>query len=87
MTKSITTTTTLVYRSRWSTRKPLQYSDDSSDGAVNRFVDNLFRARTKRLVTKNNKYYYCPSEEYKQFIIKIKIKNETRYQNRSRSFR
>jgi hypothetical protein len=55
---------TLVYRSSWSKNKPLSYSDDSADGAVNKFVDKLFKIRTKRVVIKNNKYYYCPSEEY-----------------------
>lgn len=76
--------TTLVYRSTWSPSKPLHYSDDSSDGAVNRLVDKLFRTRTKRLVVKNNKYYYCPSEEYKQFIIKIKIEHaKSHFKNRS----
>lgn len=77
-------TTTLVYRSRWNPSKPLQYSDDTSDGAVNKFVDKLFKTRTKRLVVKNNKYYYCPSEEYKQFIIKIKIEHaKSHFKNRS----
>lgn len=75
----------LVYRSTWSPSKPLQYSDDSSNGAVNRFVDKLFRTRTKRIVVSNGKCYYCPSDEYKEFIIKLKIEHaKTRSRNKNR---
>ncbi len=82
----MTKSTTLVYRSKWSSSKPLHYSDDTSDRAVNKLVDKLFKTRTKRLVVKNNKYYYCPSEEYKQFIIKIKFE-QARSKNQSRKVR
>lgn len=63
---------TLIYCSTWSPIKPLVYSDDSQDRAVNSLIDNIFRVKTHRLIMKNGKYYYCPSEEYKQFIAKMK---------------
>lgn len=62
----------LVYRSCWSKIQPLQYSDDSSNEYVNNFINKIFKTRTKRLVLKGVKWYYCPSDEYKTYVISIK---------------
>ena len=63
---------TLVYRSSWSPVRPLVYSDDSIDKAANRLIDKIFRSKTNRLILKNNKYYYIPSDEYKKFVVRLK---------------
>lgn len=64
---------TLVYRSEWSKITPLVYSDDSNNDAVNRLIDNIFRAkRTNRLVLDNNKMYYKPSNQYKRFVVRMR---------------
>lgn len=67
-------TATLVYRSRWSTIKPLVYSDDSNNSSVNTFIDKLFKFKlhTKRLTITDNKYYYTPSDEYKKLVVRLK---------------
>lgn len=64
---------TLAYRSLWSPIRPLSYSDDCTDRAVNKFVDRLFKTRrTKRLIFANGKPYYSPSQEYKEYVIRFK---------------
>jgi hypothetical protein len=66
---------TLVYRSSWSPITPLVYSDDTHDEAVNKLIDSIFRHfKTKRLFVKNNKMYYCPSDDYKRVVRLRKIK-------------
>lgn len=65
---------TLVYRSEWSPIKPLVYSDDCENAAVNKLIDDIFRikVRTTRLVIDNNKMYYKPSEDYKKYVVRIR---------------
>ena len=65
---------TLVYRSRWCSIKPLVYSDDSHNPAVNTFMDRLFKFKlhTKRLTITGNKYFYKPSDEYKEIVVRLK---------------
>jgi hypothetical protein len=64
---------TLVYRSCWSKITPLVYSDDSNNDNVNRFIDAVFhQKKTKRLVLDNNKMYYCPSDEYKRIVVRLR---------------
>jgi len=65
---------TLVYRSEWSPIKPLVYSDDCENEAVNRLIDSIFRikVRTNRLILDNNKMYYKPSEDYKKYVVRIR---------------
>lgn len=65
---------TLVYRSKWSTIKPLVYSDDSYNSSVNTFMDRLlkFKLHTKRLKLSSNKYYYEASDEYKELVVRLK---------------
>jgi len=64
----------LEYRSIWSPVKPLVYSDDSKDTAVNTFIDKLlrFKLHTKRLTITSNKYWYEPSSEYKAYVVRMK---------------
>lgn len=65
--------TTLVYRSRWSYVKPLVYSDDCNNGAVNALFDAIFKTqRTNRLVLDNNKMYYRPSDDYNKLVVRIR---------------
>ena len=63
---------TLVYRSCWSPIRPLVYTDDSIDHAANKLIDTIFRNKTNRLVVKNNKYYYCPSDSYKEYVVRMR---------------
>ena len=65
---------TLVYRSKWSLVKPLVYSDDSYNPAVNKFIDRLFKLKlhTKRLTITSNRYFYQPSDEYTQLVVRLK---------------
>jgi len=69
---------TLVYRSSWSAIKPLVYSDDTENQAVNKLIDSIFKSkvnrRTNHLVLNNNKVYYSPSPDYKKVIRLRKIK-------------
>jgi len=67
-------TSTLVYRSIWSPVKPLVYSDDSQDAAVNSFIDKLLKIKlhTKRLTITSNKYWYQPSDDYKAFVVRVR---------------
>lgn len=69
-----TTPSSLVYRSKWSPVKPLVYSDDSQDSAVNCFIDTLLRVKlhTKRLTITANKYFYQPSDDYKTFVVRMR---------------
>lgn len=63
----------LEYSSSWNKSRPLVYSDDCKDFAANKFIDRVFKERrTKRLTFNNGKLYYIPSEEYKNFITRIK---------------
>ena len=64
---------TLAYRSAWSQIKPLSYSDDCQDCAVNKLLDRVLKTRkTKRLILRSGKMYYIPSNEYREFVIRIK---------------
>ena len=65
---------TLVYRSEWSKLKPLVYSDDSCNSSVNSFLDKLLKTKMKtgRLINKDGKYYYCPSDEYKKYVMRMR---------------
>lgn len=65
---------TLVYRSIWSPINPLIYSDDSYNCAVNTFIDKLFKLKlhTKRLTITSNKYYYKPSDEYIELVVRLR---------------
>lgn len=65
---------THVYSSRQSTRRPLQYSDDSSNVAVNNFMNKIFKGNSNRVSFRGRKYSYLPSDEYKAYVIKIKCK-------------
>jgi len=66
-------TTLVVYRSCWSPINPLVYTDDSNDENVNRLIEAIFRTKkTKRLVLDNNKMYYCPSDEYKRIVVRMR---------------
>lgn len=68
------TTSILEYRSIWSPVKPLVYSDDCQDSAVNSFMDTLFKVKlhTKRLKITSNKYWYEPSDDYKTFVVRMR---------------
>jgi hypothetical protein len=64
---------TLVYSSSWSKITPLVYSDDSNNENVDRLIEAIFRTKkTKRLVLDNNKMYYCPSDEYKRIVVRLR---------------
>lgn len=64
---------TLVYSSSWSKITPLVYSDDSNNENVDRLIEAIFKAKkTKRLVLDNNKMYYCPSDEYKRIVVRLR---------------
>ena len=63
---------TLVYRSAWSRVKPLVYVDNFDNESVTRFVHKVFSTKSKRLVIQNNKYMYHPSDEYKEFVVRLK---------------
>lgn len=66
---------TLVYRSEWSRIKPSVYSDDCDNPNVNKLIDAIFRSKkTNRLVMKDNKMYYCPSDNYKKVVRLRKMK-------------
>jgi hypothetical protein len=66
---------TLVYRSSWSSVRPLVYSDDSDNPNVNKLIDAIFkRKKTNRLTLENNKMYYSPSDDYKKVVRLRKIK-------------
>lgn len=63
---------TLVYRSSWSPVRPSVYSDDTENQAVNKLIDAIFKLNTKRLIVKNNKFYYCSSDDYKKYVVRMK---------------
>lgn len=63
---------TLVYRSSWSPVRPSVYSDDTENEAVNKLIDAIFRMKTNRLIVKNNKFYYCSSDDYKKYVVRMK---------------
>lgn len=67
-------TYTHVYSSKQSTRRPLQYSDDSSNITVNNFINKLFKKRSNRVIFNGRRYNYIPSDEYQAYVIKIKCK-------------
>lgn len=64
----------LEYRSKWSSIKPLVYSDDTQNPAVNSFIDRIFKLKlhTRRLIITKNKYWYEPSDEYKKFVVRMR---------------
>jgi hypothetical protein len=63
---------TLIYSSSWSPIRPSVYSDDTDNEAVNKLIDAIFTARTKRLIVKNNKFYYASSKDYKKYVVRMK---------------
>lgn len=63
---------TLVYSSSWSPVRPSVYSDDTENQAVNKLIDAIFKARTKRLIVKNDKFYYVSSNDYKKYVVRMK---------------
>ena len=65
---------TLVYSSKWYDRSHiLTFEDGTTNKAVNKLMDNIFRSkRSNRVEIRNNKYYYHPSDEYKSFVVRIK---------------
>jgi len=63
---------TLVYSSRQHTRNHINsYSDDITCN-VGKLMDSVFRRRSSRLTITGNKYFYAPSEEYKQYVIRFR---------------
>lgn len=61
----------------------LTYTAESVDQAVNKFIDRIFAAKSKtasnRLVIKDGRYMYTPSDEYNKIDAKlIRYKNYKR---------
>jgi len=61
----------LEYKSSWCHATPSIYSPNS-DEDVDRLIGKVFAKKVDRLVLKNGKYYYSPSEEYHQHVAKLR---------------
>ena len=51
---------------------------DHTDSATRFFHQAFSRSESKRLTITKNKYYYAPSEEYRNFVVRFKgVKKES----------
>jgi hypothetical protein len=66
--------TTLVYSSKWYSRDTVLVLDLALSDAGNRLINSIFRLNvvSQRVSFKNNRYRYFPSEEYKNFVVRIR---------------
>lgn len=65
------TTQKLVYKSSWCTAEPIVY-DKQFDETVDRFIGKIFANRTNRVVNKNGKNYYIPSDNYNAYVARMR---------------
>lgn len=63
--------TELVYKSSWCTAEPSVY-ENNLDEATERFIGKVFANKLNRLSFKNGRYFYEPSQEYREYFAKTK---------------
>lgn len=61
----------LVYRSKNCLLEPIVY-ENQMDPDVERVIGVLFAHKVDRLVQKDGKYYYVPSDEYHRHVAEVK---------------
>ena len=59
----------LVYKSTWCKAEPIVYEKDE-DPVVERFIGKIFANKVNRLIVKNSKFYYQPSQSYFEYLAK-----------------
>jgi hypothetical protein len=63
--------TQLIYKSSWCTAEPIVYTRQF-DEIVDRFIGKVFANRTNRVIKKEGKYFYTPSEDYIRHVARMK---------------
>jgi hypothetical protein len=70
------THTTLLWNSKDYSREHILIHCNETSKNANRIIDSIFRTkRTERLIVTKNRYFYNPSDEYKEYVRKWKRKN------------
>lgn len=63
---------TLVWSSRDWTRDEILSSSDNVSNPANKLMNSIFNYRSDRLVITRNKYFYNPSDEYKERLVRYR---------------
>jgi hypothetical protein len=63
---------TLVWSSRDHDRSNILTFTDGVSDTSNKLMESIFKGRTTRLTITKNKYFYAPSEDYKQHVVRFK---------------
>ena len=66
----------LFWNSKDYSREHILVLENKTSVNSDRMIDRIFRReKTNRLVINNRRYFYNPSEEYKQYVLKFKKQN------------
>jgi hypothetical protein len=67
---------TLFWNSKDHSREHILVLENKTSVNSDRIIDRIFRReKTDRLNVTNRRYFYNPSEEYKQYVLKFKKNN------------
>ena len=61
----------LIYKSNWCQAIPLSHTMTIDEG-VDTLIGKVFAKKVNRLIQKNGKLYYTPSEEYHEHVAKLR---------------
>ena len=62
----------LVWSSKDYTRDEILSSSDNVSNPANKLMNTIFNYRSDRLVITRNKYFYNPSDEYKERLVRYR---------------
>lgn len=62
----------LVWSSKDYTRDEILSSSDNVSNPANKLMNSIFNYRSDRLVITRNKYFYNPSDEYKERLVRYR---------------
>ena len=66
---------TLFWNSKDHSRENIQSHTNETSPSSNRMIDDIIpKGKTKRVIVSNHKYFYDPSDEYKEYVLKFKRK-------------
>jgi hypothetical protein len=67
---------TLFWNSKDHSREHILTLENKTSVNSDRMIDRIFRReKTDRLIVSDRSYFYNPSEEYKQYVLKFKKQN------------
>jgi hypothetical protein len=67
---------TLFWNSKDYSREHILVLENKTNVNSNKIIDRIFRReKTDRLIVSDRRYFYNPSEEYKQYVLKFKRNN------------